>query len=99
MNPDIDISNVTLKTERLTLRPWTLDDARAMYEYASVDGVGQMAGWVLHKAGDSSSFRSTIKRNECSHSLRFLMLSVHLIFREGILRSITVWTGEEHIFR
>ncbi len=54
MNPDIDISNVTLKTERLTLRPWTLDDAQAMYEYASVDGVGQMAGWVPHKDEDES---------------------------------------------
>lgn len=26
MNANIDISNVTLKTERLTLRPWSLDD-------------------------------------------------------------------------
>ena len=54
MNPDIDISNVTLKTQRLTLRPWTLDDAKAMYEYASVDGVGQMAGWVPHKDEEES---------------------------------------------
>ena len=59
MNPDIDISNVTLRTERLTLRPWTLDDAQAMYEYASVDGVGQMAGWVPHK--DEKESREIIK--------------------------------------
>ena len=26
MNAKIDISNVVLKTERLILRPWTLDD-------------------------------------------------------------------------
>ena len=49
MNAHIDISNVTLKTERLTLRPWTLDDLTDLYEYASVDGVGQMAGWAPHK--------------------------------------------------
>lgn len=54
MNPDIDISNVTLRTERLTLRPWTPEDAQAMFEYASVDGVGQMAGWVPHKDADES---------------------------------------------
>ena len=54
MNPEIDVSNVTLKTERLTLRPWTMDDAADMYEYASVDGVGQMAGWVPHKDIDET---------------------------------------------
>lgn len=49
MNANIDISNVTLKTERLTLRPWSLDDLADFNEYASVDGVGQMAGWLSHK--------------------------------------------------
>ena len=50
MNYDIDISNVVLKTERLTLRPWKLDDLDDFYEYASVDGVGEMAGWPHHKS-------------------------------------------------
>ena len=49
MNANIDISNVTLRTERLTLRPWTINDLADLYEYASVDGVGQMAGWRPHK--------------------------------------------------
>ena len=49
MNANIDISNVTLKTERLVLRPWNLDDLADFNEYASVDGVGQMAGWLPHK--------------------------------------------------
>ena len=49
MNADIDISAVTLKTERLTLRPFRQDDLEDLYEYASVDGVGQMAGWQPHK--------------------------------------------------
>ena len=39
MNKEIDISNVTLKTERLLLRPWRLTDLDDFYEYASVDGV------------------------------------------------------------
>ena len=49
MNKQIDISNVILHTERLTLRPWSLSDLNDFYEYASVDGVGQMAGWLPHK--------------------------------------------------
>ena len=54
MNAEIDISKVVLKTERLTLRPWTEDDLNDLYEYASVDGVGQMAGWLPHKSIDDS---------------------------------------------
>ncbi len=49
MNAKIDISSVVLKTERLTLRPWRQTDLDDFYEYASVDGVGQMAGFVPHK--------------------------------------------------
>ena len=43
MNPEIDISNVILKTERLLIRPWRQSDLDDFYSYASVDGVGQMA--------------------------------------------------------
>ncbi|MCQ2982392.1 MAG: GNAT family N-acetyltransferase [Treponemataceae bacterium] len=54
MNAEIDISNVTLKTERLILRPWTLDDVDDLYAYASVEGVGEWAGWLPHKSRDES---------------------------------------------
>ena len=46
MNTQIDVSDVILKTERLTLRPWRQSDLDDFFEYASVDGVGQMAGWI-----------------------------------------------------
>ena len=49
MNAKIDISNVVLKTERLILRPWKLSDLDDFFEYASADGVGQMAGWLPHE--------------------------------------------------
>lgn len=49
MNAQIDISNVTLTTERLVLRPWLETDLEDLYEYARVDGVGQMAGWMPHE--------------------------------------------------
>lgn len=54
MNAKIDISDVILKTERLVLRPWRETDLRDFYEYASVDGVGQMAGWTPHKDMEES---------------------------------------------
>lgn len=49
MNVNIDISDVVLHTERLTIRPWKQSDAEDLYAYASVDGVGQMAGWKPHE--------------------------------------------------
>ena len=48
MNPEIDITDVVLNTKRLILRPWRLSDIDDLYAYASVDGVGQMAGWSPH---------------------------------------------------
>lgn len=49
MNVPIDISGVELHTQRLLLRPWRQEDLDDFYEYASVEGVGQMAGWLPHK--------------------------------------------------
>ncbi len=54
MNAAIDISGVVLKTERMTLRPWREDDLEDFYAYASVDGVGQMAGWTPHADREES---------------------------------------------
>ncbi len=54
MNAKIDISGVVLKTERLLLRPWRESDLEDFFEYASVDGVGQMAGWNPHKSIEES---------------------------------------------
>ena len=54
MNTPIDISTVTLTTDRLILRPWRLADVDDLYEYASVDGVGQMAGWKPHENREES---------------------------------------------
>lgn len=49
MNKEIDITGIKITTERLILRPWKETDLEDFYEYASVDGVGQMAGWTPHK--------------------------------------------------
>ena len=54
MNAPIDITGVELKTERLLLHPWRESDLNDFYEYARVDGVGQMAGWQPHRSLDDS---------------------------------------------
>ena len=54
MNARIDVSDVIINTERMVLRPWRMSDAEDFFEYASVDGLGQMAGWLPHKSIDES---------------------------------------------
>lgn len=54
MNKPIDITSVVLHTPRLTLRPWRQEDLDDFFEYASADGVGQMAGWLPHKDKEES---------------------------------------------
>ena len=50
MNASIDVTHIRIKTDRLILRPWRETDLADFYEYACVDGVGQMAGWQPHKS-------------------------------------------------
>ena len=57
MNKTVDISGIILNTERLILRPWKESDLEDLFEYASVDGVGQMAGWPPHKNIEESRKR------------------------------------------
>ena len=45
----VDVTTIRIETERLILRPWRESDLEDFYEYAKVDGVGQMAGWMPHK--------------------------------------------------
>lgn len=54
MNAKIDLTGVVLKTERLVLRCFEESDLDDFYEYAKVDGVGQMAGWMPHKDKDET---------------------------------------------
>lgn len=55
MNAPVDVTNIRIETERLVLRPWRESDLEDFYEYAKVDGVGQMAGWMPHQNRDESA--------------------------------------------
>ena len=50
----VDVTNIRIETERLILRAWQEGDLEDFYEYAKVDGVGQMAGWLPHKDREES---------------------------------------------
>lgn len=54
MNAEFKINGKIIETERLILRPFCLSDLDDFYEYASVDGVGEMAGWKHHESKDES---------------------------------------------
>lgn len=49
MDINVDISKVVIRTDRLILRAWRESDIDDLFEYASVDGVGEMAGWEHHE--------------------------------------------------
>lgn len=54
MNAPVDVTNTRIETDRLILRAWREDDLEDLYEYAKVDGVGQMAGWRPHESIEKS---------------------------------------------
>lgn len=54
MNADFTLNGLTIETQRLILRPFCQDDLQDFYEYASVEGVGEMAGWKHHETVEKS---------------------------------------------
>ena len=54
MNAPFDVTNVRIETPRLILRPWRETDLDDFYTYASVPGVGEMAGWPHHSSLEDS---------------------------------------------
>ena len=54
MNADFKINKKTIETKRLILRPFRPTDLDDFYRYASVEGVGEMAGWKHHESMDET---------------------------------------------
>ena len=57
------IEKTTLRTERLVLRPWKISDAKDLFESASDEDIGPIAGWPPHKSIEQS--RDVIKNVFC----------------------------------
>lgn len=54
MNAPFDVTGIRIETERLILREFTYDDLDDFFEYASVLGTGEAAGWPHHENKDVS---------------------------------------------
>ena len=54
MDTLIDVSKLKIETDRLILRGWEETDLNDFFEYASVEGVGEMAGWNHHETIETS---------------------------------------------
>ena len=57
MNAKFDVTGIRLESSRLILREFTLDDVDDLFEYASVPGVGERAGWPHHPNKEESLYR------------------------------------------
>ena len=55
MNASVDVTKIRIETKRLILRPWRESDLDDFFEYASVPGVGEMAGWPHHQSKEESA--------------------------------------------
>ncbi len=54
MNVEFKINGTVIETDRLILRAFCQDDLQNFYDYASVEGVGEMAGWKHHESIDKT---------------------------------------------
>lgn len=54
MNIKIDVSDVTLKGDRVRLRPFKKGDLEDFYLYAKTPGLGESAGWFHHESIEDS---------------------------------------------
>ena len=54
MNANFTVNGKQIETERLILRPFRESDLADFYEYASVEGVGERAGWKHHESIEES---------------------------------------------
>lgn len=54
MNAKFYLNGCKLETKRLILRPFQASDLDDFYNYASIEGVGEMAGWKHHQNKDET---------------------------------------------
>lgn len=54
MNAGFKLNGKIIEIDRLILRPFTQEDLQDFYEYAKVEGVGEMAGWHHHESIEKS---------------------------------------------
>ena len=65
MDIKIAITDKRIETKRFILRPWVESDLNGFYEYACVEGVGEMADWKHHTHFPIPMKRLCTYKNKC----------------------------------
>lgn len=72
MNANFKINGTRIETERLILRPFEQSDLLDFNEYASVEGVGEMAGWKHHESiAESQEILNRFIQNDKTFAIVF----------------------------
>lgn len=93
---ELDVINIIIETDRLLLRAFKETDLDDFFAYASVPGVGEMAGWPHHTSKDTTKMilSGFVERKH-----------VFAIFHKGDKKVIgslgldTAWTDREEAYK
>lgn len=95
MNAYVDLTSVVLETDRLIIRAWKETDLEDFYEYAKVDGVGQMAGWNPHASiQESKTILDMFIKEKKTFALE--LKDNHKVIGSLGLEELTLSLGEEY---
>ena len=95
MNAYVDLTSVVLETDRLIIRAWKETDLEDFYEYAKVDGVGQMAGWNPHASiQESKTILDMFIKEKKSFALE--LKDNHKVIGSLGLEELTLSLGKEY---
>lgn len=92
MDIKISLKDVVLETERLILRAWQESDLDDFFEYASVPGVGEMAGWNHH---ESIEYSKRVLESFIENDNVFAIASIENKKVIGSLGIHSSWANEE----
>lgn len=95
MDIEIDITDTVIGTPRLMLRSWKITDLADFYEYCSVDGVGEMAGWKHHESPEISEKILRMFISEKNVFAIVLKENDKVIGSLGLHRS---WAGDDPLY-
>lgn len=91
MNAPVDVTNIRIETDRLILRAWRETDLADLYEYASVEGVGEMAGWNHHQSMEESRRILGFFSNSSFFRVSVLASWIKAICSAGIPWAMSFW--------
>ena len=96
MDIPIDVSTITIETQRLLLRAFEEADLPDVYAYASVPGVGEMAGWPHHESIETS------RKILCSFIEKKDVFAVYHKKDRKVIGSLGLhksWANEEDVYK